>query len=302
MKSTGTLTIQTHDLGKGLGNDHLEALIDEKAQSEGISVKGTGSEALIGGIEERIELSAFANFSNLTPLCLSGVDTGGVVGASVEEDAGTWCSSIQVSKHAVDIKSLGCLVEVSVLTDIDASTGEDLVMVAPGWVAHVQGGGLELGQELADDTQGTSSGESLDGGDVLGSDPWAVPTEDDTLGALAEFSEAVDGKVLLVERVISDDGSLGLAHDWENEGLAVVVTVCAHTQVDLLWVLVSLVPCREGQDCIGWCLLHVLELVVQGVESLHEWMRFLLLLSLPLLLIPTIHEFILSGKSDTSRQ
>ena len=220
----------------------------------------------------------------------------------MEKDAGAGSSSLKILNHAADIETLGLFVEVSVLAGGDTGGSKDSVMVAPGWVAHVQGGGLELGQELADDTQGTSSGESLDGGDVLGSDPWAVPTEDDTLGALAEFSETVDGKVLLVERVISDDGSLGLAHDWENEGLAVVVTVCAHTQVDLLWVLVSLEPCREGQDCIGWCLLHVLELVVQGVESLHEWMRFLLLLSLPLLLIPTIHEFILSGKSDTSRQ
>ena len=270
MKSTGTLTIQTHDLGKGLGNDHLEALIDEKAQSEGISVKGTGSEALIGGIEERIELSAFANFSNLTPLCLSGVDTGGVVGASVEEDAGTWCSSIQVSKHAVDIKSLGCLVEVSVLTDIDASAGEDLVMVAPGWVAHVKSGGLILGKEFSDDTESTCTREGLDSSDGIASDEWAVPAEDNTLSALVELSETFNSKVLLVEGSISDDSSLSLANNGENIGLSIVVTISTDTEVDLLGVLIGLEPCCKGKDGIGGCHWHVLKLIVQGGDSLHE--------------------------------
>ena len=87
VKSTGTLTVETHDFGERLGDDHLEALIDEKAQSEGISVEGTRCEALVSSIEEGIELSAFAYFSDLGPLSLSGVDTGGVVGASVEQDA-----------------------------------------------------------------------------------------------------------------------------------------------------------------------------------------------------------------------
>ena len=87
VKSTSTLTVQAHDLGEGLSDDHLEALINEKAQSVTIPVEGTRGEALISGIEERIELLAFANFSNLSPLSLSWVDTGRVVGTSVEKDA-----------------------------------------------------------------------------------------------------------------------------------------------------------------------------------------------------------------------
>ena len=270
MKSTGTLTVQAHNLGKGLSNDHLEALIDEKAQSEGISVEGTGGEALISGIEERIELSAFANFSNLSPLCLSGVDTSGVVGASVEEDAGTWSSGIQVSEHAVDIKSLGCLVKVSVLTDSDASAGEDLVMVAPSRVAHVKCGGFILGKEFSDDAESTGTREGLDSSDGLTSNERAIPTEDNTLSTLVEFSETFNSKVLLVKGSISDDSSLSLANNGEHIRLSIVVTVSTDTKVDLLGVLISLESGCKGEDGVGWCLWHVLKLIVQGGNSLHE--------------------------------
>ena len=117
MKSTSTLTVQAHNLGEGLSDDHLEALIDEKAQSVGIPVEGSRGEALIGSVEERIKLTAFANISNLLPLSISGVDAGGVVGTSMEKDARSWCCSIQVSEHTVDIQSLGGLVKVSILTE-----------------------------------------------------------------------------------------------------------------------------------------------------------------------------------------
>ena len=117
VKSTCTLTVQTHNLGEGLSDDHLEALINEKAQSEGIPVKGTRSEALIGSVEEGIELTAFANISNLLPLSFSRVDAGGVVGTSMEQDARSGSCSIQISEHTVDIQSLGCLVKVSILAD-----------------------------------------------------------------------------------------------------------------------------------------------------------------------------------------
>jgi len=39
VEASGTLTVQTHDLGEGLSNDHLEALVKEEAKAIGILVE-----------------------------------------------------------------------------------------------------------------------------------------------------------------------------------------------------------------------------------------------------------------------
>ena len=142
-------------------------------------------------------------------------------------------------------------------------------MVAPGWVADIEGSWAVLGEELSDDSEGTSAREGLHGGDASVTNEWAVPAEEDALGSLAELSETIDGKVLLVEAGISNDSLLCLSDDWEDVGLAIVVTVSTDTKVDLLWVLISLVASRKGQDWVGRGHWHVSELVVQGSDSLH---------------------------------
>jgi len=40
VEASGTLTVQTHDLGERLSNNHLEALGEEKAKAIGILVEG----------------------------------------------------------------------------------------------------------------------------------------------------------------------------------------------------------------------------------------------------------------------
>ena len=72
---------------------------------------------LSGGIEEGVELSGLADISDLLPLGGSRVNTGGVMGAGVEKNAGSWGGVVQVSEHAVDIETLGLFVEVSVFAD-----------------------------------------------------------------------------------------------------------------------------------------------------------------------------------------
>lgn len=41
VESTGTFTIESHDLGERLSNDHLEALIKEKTKAIGILIEGS---------------------------------------------------------------------------------------------------------------------------------------------------------------------------------------------------------------------------------------------------------------------
>ena len=143
-------------------------------------------------------------------------------------------------------------------------------MVAPGWVAHVKSGGFILSQEFADDTKSTSSREGLDSGDVFTANKWAIKAKDNTLSALVELGETFDTEVLLIEGSISDDSSLSLADNGEHIRLSIVVTVSTDTEVDLLGVLISLESGCKGEDGVGWCLWHVLKLIVQGGKSLHE--------------------------------
>ena len=198
------------------------------------------------------------------------VNTGGVVGAGVEKHSGTWLGTVQISDHAIDIETLGLLVEVFVLTDLDTSGLENLVVISPSGVAHIESARSELGKELSDDAQGTSSRQSLDGSDSNVTNPWAVEAEEDTLGSLAEFSQTINWQVLLIKSRVSHNLGFGLAHDGEDVGLAVVVAVSTNTEVDLLGVLVILEAGGKTKDMVGGGHGHVIELIVQGAESLHD--------------------------------
>lgn len=87
MESTGTFTVESHDLGERLSDNHLKALIEEKTKAIGILIEGARGETLIGGIEEGVELLTLADISDLLPFSGSRVDTGRVMGTSVEENA-----------------------------------------------------------------------------------------------------------------------------------------------------------------------------------------------------------------------
>ena len=142
-------------------------------------------------------------------------------------------------------------------------------MITPSRVADVDSGRLVLFEEITDDSEGTSTGESLDGGDSSITNERASEAEEDSLGALSEGVETIDGEVLLVEGGISDDCGLSLADDGEHVRLAIVITVGTDTEVDLLGVLVGLEASGEGKDGISGGLGNVFELVVQSGKSLH---------------------------------
>ena len=250
-----------------MSNDHIEALGEEETEAVSVLVEATRGEALVGGIEEWVELSALADIGNLLPLSISGVDTGRVVSAGVQKHARAGLSSVKVSDHAVDVKTLGLLVEVAVLAHSNSSRGEHLVVVAPSGVAHVEGAWSELGEELGNDTKGASTGQSLNRGDSGVTDKGAVEAEEDTLGALAELSKTIDGQILLIKSGISDNCCLSLADDGEDVGLAIVVAVGTDTKVDLLGVLVGLEALSQTEDRVSGGHGDVSELSVQCSES-----------------------------------
>lgn len=238
VKSSASLTVETHDFSEGLSDNHLETLVEEISEADTILVEVTSDETLISGIEEWIKLSLLADGSDLLPLGESWVNTSGVVSAGVEEDSRSWSGIFEVSDHAVEVETLGFLVEVSILSDLEASSAENFVVVSPSWVANVNWGWSELAEEITNDSQGTGSRQGLGGGDSSACDVWVVPSEEDASGTLVEGLVTIDWGVLLVKSVIIGDSLLGLSHYWEYVWLSVLRSVGTDTQVNLSWVFV----------------------------------------------------------------
>lgn len=214
------------------------------------------------------------------PLLLRGIHTCGVVCAGVQEDDGASGSGFDGVDHAVEIEGAGLAGEVGVLFGGDVDVAEDLVVVCPGGVAHVDGWGLgggavvEFGEEEGADVEGTGAGDGLEGDDALFGDDGGVFAEDEFLGGRGEVGEAGDGEVFVVEvgvfaeefvglekhiyqltgHVIGVESDAHLLHYGQDPWLAIVVSVCSNAQVDLHFSSVSAVCRHQTEHWVFWCL------------------------------------------------
>lgn len=268
VEGTGSLTIETHGLGERLSNNHLETLVNKVAEAPGIIVEVAGSKALVGSVEEGVELVLFADFGDLFPFFSGGVNTGGVVGTSVEKDCRASRDLGEILKHTLDIKTLGRWLEESVVSNFDTSGAEHSFMVAPGRVTDIEGSGSEFSEEFSNNTESTSSGKGLESGDKSVGNVGGVESELDTTGTLVEILETILSRVLLV-KICVYNLVLGLLDDWENVGLAVVITVSSDTQIALVGVLIIVESNSEAENSIGGCHRDVRKLVVKNAEFLH---------------------------------
>lgn len=166
VESAGTLTVESHDLGEGLSNDHFESLAHEVSETLTVLVEVTGDEALVGSVEEWIELVLLAYIGDLLPLLKRWVDACWIVCTRVKKDAGAWGRVLQVLDHAVEVKTLGLLVEVTVLADVHTNRSEDLIVITPSWITNVNGRLSVLMQKFSDDSEGTGATQSLAGSDT----------------------------------------------------------------------------------------------------------------------------------------
>ena len=107
MESSSTFSIESHNLSERLGNNHLEALVEEVSETVSISVEESRSEALVGSVEEGEKVVLGTDVSDHSPLFLSGINTSRVVGTSVEEDNRSRLGVSEILKHSVDVESLG---------------------------------------------------------------------------------------------------------------------------------------------------------------------------------------------------
>lgn len=142
---------------------------------------------LVGGVEEAQEPPLQARLEDALPLFPGRVDAGRVVGACVQQHDRPWLRGGEVGEHAGVVEAASVAVVVPVRLDGEAAGGEDLVVVAPGGLADVDGlGGVELGEELGGDAEGAGAAEGLGSHDAALSDRWMV-AEGQLLGEFAEL-------------------------------------------------------------------------------------------------------------------
>ena len=215
VECAGALAIQTQVLGKRLGDDELEPLLNEEADGAGVTIEVARSESLVGAIEEGEVLLCRHQLGDLAPLGRGGVDTCRVVGASVEEDDAVLGGLGKSALHAVNVEALGGLVEVGVGGDGNADVGEDLVVVGPCRVADVDGAVgtvdlVELGEEESAQVDGTSARDGLNRGDALLGNGGRGGANEELAGLAGEGRETGDGEILMIELGVVAEDLIGL--------------------------------------------------------------------------------------------
>lgn len=137
MEGSSSFTVKTHDLGEGLSNNHFESLVKEISKTNSIFVEVSGDKTLISSVEEWVETSCSADLSNLLPLSKSWIDTSWVMGTSVKKNDGSWGGVVKILHHSVEIKTFSLLVEISIFSYFKSRSLENLIVISPSWITHI---------------------------------------------------------------------------------------------------------------------------------------------------------------------
>lgn len=217
------------------------ALLDEVADGESIAVSVAGGKALVCHVEERKVALGLDGIANRLPLLNGRVDTSRVVGACVQQDNASLRGVLQILNHALEVQSDGVLVVVPVLLDLQTAVLEDGIVVGPAGSGNVDGlcAGVVALHEVSTDTQSTCAGDGLGDCYPVALDSLALGAVCEDCSGLGESWDTSDAGILLVE-IAGDDLLLGGLDGGQNIWLSLVITVCANTQVDLLFEAVRL--------------------------------------------------------------
>lgn len=168
--TSDTLVVESKVLGERLGNAELESLLYEVTNSPGILVKRSRGESLVGTVEEGEELLLSHDVGDLLPLLVGGIDTGGVVSASVENKNAALVGITESIGEALKVETASSGVVVRVVGSGKSDVFEDLHVVSPSRVGEVNllvlGPGVEFREELGSGVQGSGTGDGLDGNNL----------------------------------------------------------------------------------------------------------------------------------------
>lgn len=130
-----TLVVQSEVLGERLRAEKFEASFHEVADSESVMNRVTASKSLVGRVEEGEKLFLFNNIGKLNPLFLRRITACWVVGASMENNNGSFGSVLQICTKTFEIDGSGVRIPVAVVVPFcESGTKENLLVVLPCWV------------------------------------------------------------------------------------------------------------------------------------------------------------------------
>ena len=214
-----------HVLGETLAEGNVVALAHEMPGGKSILVSIAASEALVGHIEEGKVALLLHHIADLAPLLLGGVDTGGVVGASVEKDDAVLRGGLDVGNQTLEVETNGVLVVVAVLLNLQTGVLEDSVVVGPARVREVDllRMRVEALEESTTDSQGTGTRNGLGDDEAVLLNGRGVLAIGQLCSGLGEGRDTGDTSVLLV-KAGGDNLVLCGTNGGQNVWLALVIT------------------------------------------------------------------------------
>ena len=251
--ATSTFTVDTEVLGKGLEQHDVVGVLGEESKRVSILLEVTRGETLVGRVEGAEVVLRLDNVEDVFPLIGGGVNTGGVVGANVQENDRVVLGVLKILSEAVKVETLGLGVVVAVLLpllagDIDktlvkrpcGSRDQDIDVLV----------GVPVGEHLETDTEGAGTGDTLAGSNATLLDLLIVSAvcESEALGDVGV--NTLDASVLMVH-VELQNSLFSLTDAIENEGLALVATVDTHAEELLFGVVVLLEGLVETKNRVS---------------------------------------------------
>mmetsp|Transcript_39291 Transcript_39291/g.99021 ORF Transcript_39291/g.99021 Transcript_39291/m.99021 type:complete len:394 (-) Transcript_39291:73-1254(-) len=257
--STAALTVQTKVLGKALTDGRLHSGTErhEATNGRGVSLQVTGGEALVGHIEERKETATTYDLVDAVPLRIGEVVTSGVVGTGLQHDERTTRSGLEVCQHALDVHAAIFGIVVAVGAHLVATVQQDLLVVAPGGVAHVghQRRGKDRcrarAQQLHGQPERTGSADALRDGNTAFCQRRTLRTVHKLGGQRTQLGQTIDREVLLVH-ILGQHAFLRLTNTGKHVGKIISSAVRTHREVDLVRGGIGTVLCDQIEDGIRW--------------------------------------------------
>ena len=111
--------------------DLQPAVIDKVPHGPRIFFEIAGGVALVSRVKNHDGFALLARLCDETPLILRGVDAGGVLRASVKEDDRPVRQAAQRGQRALDGEAARRCIEVRVVGDLQAGSGENVWMDRP---------------------------------------------------------------------------------------------------------------------------------------------------------------------------
>ena len=231
------------------------SISNELTNGEGITLHISRGESLISAIKDNTTVSSLHSLADLLPLLLGGIHASRVVSASMEQEGRLSRSILNLVQNTVKVQSV-VGIQISVLHIGNSSSIEHTEVVGPSGIRNVNTLiTLHVLQEISNQTQRTSSGQSLAHSNTIFLNSRTIGSIDELSSKTVEIRKTLNRRILVI--TLSSNTSLSLSNAGENHGLSVVITVSTHSERDLTRILISLELFIQSKNGIWRSLSHL---------------------------------------------